>query len=116
MQNKETLMRGNMAELWEKVRITAKSGDTGDLEKFIKEAVDKGKGKLGGFGGGLDQYFNLIPGGSEIIPKFQQLEEVTEAWGGGGEAGQGGVQILDVLRRKVEEAQKVGGKGGDIVK
>ena len=81
MQNKETLMQGNMPELWEKMRITAKSGDTGDLEKFIKETADRDKGKLGGFGGGLDQYFNLIPCGSEIIPKFQQLKEVTEEHG-----------------------------------
>ena len=92
MQNKETLMQGNLAELWEKVRVAAKSGDTGDLKKFIRETADRGKGKLGGFGGGLDQYFNLIPGGSEIIPKFQAKGGYREAWGGGGEAGQGGVQ------------------------
>jgi thiamine pyrophosphokinase len=61
MQNKETLMQGNLTGLREKVWIAAKSKDTGDLEKFIKETADKGKGKLGGFGGGLDQYFNLIP-------------------------------------------------------
>jgi hypothetical protein len=29
MQNKETLMQGNLTELWEKVRIAAKSGNTG---------------------------------------------------------------------------------------
>jgi ElaB/YqjD/DUF883 family membrane-anchored ribosome-binding protein len=109
MQNKETLMQGNLTELWEKVRTAAKSGDTGDLEKFIKETGDKGKNKLGGLGGGLDQYFNLIPGGSEIIPKFQQLKEVTEKHGEEAETlvKEAFNEILDVLCRKVEEAQKL---------
>lgn len=46
MQNKETLMQANLTELWEKVRIAAKSENTGDLEKFIKETADRGKGNL----------------------------------------------------------------------
>ena len=104
MQNKETLMQGNLTELWEKVRISAKSGNTGDLEKFIKETADRGKGKLGGFGGGLDQYFNSIPGGSEIIPKFRWLKEVTEKHGEEAErlVKEAFKEILDMLRRKVE--------------
>lgn len=69
MQNKETLIQGNLTMLWEKVPIAAKPVDMSDLEK----TADRGKDKLGDFGGGLDQYFNLIPGRSEIIPKFQQL-------------------------------------------
>jgi hypothetical protein len=93
MQNKETLMQGNLAELWEKVRIAAKSGDTGDLEKLVKETADRGKGKLGGFGGGLDQYFNLIPRRERDHSKVSAAKGgYREAWGGGGEAGQGGVQ------------------------
>jgi hypothetical protein len=63
----------------------------------------------------LHQYFNLIPGGSEIIPKFQQLKEVTEKH----EEAERLVkeafkEILDVLRRKVEA--EVGGEGGEVVK
>jgi hypothetical protein len=81
IRNKETLTQGNLTELWEKVRIAAQLGHTSDLEKLMKETANRSKDKLGDFGGGLDQYFNLIPGGGEIIPKFQQLKEVTEKRG-----------------------------------
>jgi hypothetical protein len=90
------------------VRVAAKSGDTSDLEDFIKETADRGKGELGGFGGGLGQYFNLIPGGSEIILKFQQLKGVTEKHWEEAErlAKEAFKEIQEVLRWKVEEAQK----------
>jgi hypothetical protein len=69
-QDKDTLIQGNLSELWEKVQEAAKSGYTGNLEKFIKETVDKGKSKTSG---GLEQYHNMIPGASEITPKFLGL-------------------------------------------
>jgi gas vesicle protein len=109
IKNKETLMQGNLTELWEEVQIAAKSGDTSDLEKFIEETADRGKNKLGGSGGGLDQYFNMVPGGSEIIPKCQQLKELTEKHGEEAErlVKEAFKEIQEVLRRKVEEAQEL---------
>jgi hypothetical protein len=71
--------------------------------------ADRGKGKLSRFGGGLDQYFNLILGGSEIVPKFRQLKEVTEKHGKEAErlVKETFKWILDVLPRKVEKALKL---------
>ena len=45
MQNKETLMQGNLTELREKVRIAAKSKDTGDLEKVYQGDGGQGQGQ-----------------------------------------------------------------------
>ena len=110
-QNKEKLMQGNLTQLWEQVQAAAKSGDTGDLEKFVKETVDKGKSAMGG-GAGLEQYFNMIPGGSETMQKLQQLQEIGEKHGEEAEklAKDAFKDIYEVLRKKVEEGEKLTSK------
>jgi gas vesicle protein len=117
-QNKDKLMQGNLGELWEKVQAAAKSGDMCDIEKFVKETVEKGKSKAGGMGGGLEQYFNMIPGGSEIMPKFQQLQEIAEKHGDEAQklAKDAFKEIQDVLSKKVDEAQKLADKASKDAK
>jgi len=112
-QNKDKLMQGDLSQLWEKVQQAAKSGDTGDLESFVKETVQKGKDKAGGgSGGGLEQYINMIPGGSEIMPKLQQLQELAQKHGDEAEklAKDAFKEIQDVLSKKVDEGQKLADK------
>jgi len=60
----------------------------------------------------------LIPGGSEIIPKFQQLKEVTQKHG---EEAERPVKkaFKEILGRVTWEdggGAEVGGKGGEVVK
>ena len=117
-QNKEKLMQGNMGELWEKVQAAAKSGDTSDVEKFVTETVEKGKSRTGVSGEGFEQYLNMIPGGSEIMPKLQQLQEIAEKHGDEAQklAKDAFKEIQDVLSKKVEEGQKLAEKASKEAK
>ena len=110
-QNKDKLLQGDLAQLWEKVQSAAKSGDTGELEQFVKDSVQKGKEKAGG-SGGLEQYMKMIPGGSEIMPKLQQLQEISQKHGEEAEklVKDAFKEIQDVLSKKVDEGQKLADK------
>jgi gas vesicle protein len=112
-QNKDKLMQGSLTELWEKVRTAAMSGDTRDLENFVRQTVEKGKSTAGGSAAGLQQYLNLIPGASEIMPKFEQLQEIAEKHGDEVQklVKETFKEIQEVLNRKLEEAQKLAEKG-----
>lgn len=114
LQNKDELMQGNLTELWEQVQSAGRSGDTHNLEKFIKEMVDKGKSRVGGSGGGLGQFLSMIPGGSETTPKFQQLEEIAEKHGDEAQVliKKAFKEIQEVLGRTVEKGKKPTDKGG----
>ena len=39
----DSLMRGNMQELWEKVKSAVESGNTKDFENYVNSAVNKAK-------------------------------------------------------------------------
>lgn len=79
-KNADALKQGNAKELFGRARKAAESGDLGDLEGYVNNAVDKAKSKgsqvVGG--SGLEQYLDKIPNGGEILPKLQQLREVAE--------------------------------------
>jgi gas vesicle protein len=114
-QNKDKLMQGDLGELWEKVQAAVKSGDTSDIEKFVKETLEKGESKAGW---GFEQYLNMIPGGIEIMPKFQQLQVIAEKRGDEAQklVKDGFKEIQEVLSRKVEEGQKLADKAGKDAK
>lgn len=78
-ENAEALRQGNAKELFNRARKAVESGDTGDLEKYVHEAVDKvkSKGSKAISGTGLEQYLNELPSGGDILPKLQQLREVA---------------------------------------
>lgn len=87
--NADALKQGNAKELFDRARKAVDSGDSGDLEGYVKKAVDTAKGK-GGKGnsnkqeedeGDLTQYLDqMLPsgGGGEIVPKLLQLKEVAD--------------------------------------
>lgn len=101
--NADALKQGNAKELFEKLKSSVESGDSGDLEGYVNKAVEKAKAKGSevssswGFGG-IDQYLKMIPSGGEILPKIQQLKEVAEKHKSEGEA---------LLKETMEELQKV---------
>ncbi|OCL04441.1 hypothetical protein AOQ84DRAFT_324440 [Glonium stellatum] len=94
-KNKDSLMQGNMQELWEKVKSAAESGNTGDIESYVNNATKKAK--QSGFGR-LDQYLNKVPGGDQIIPKLSQLAEVAQKHGQEAES---------LLKETIDEVSKV---------
>lgn len=77
-RNTDSLMQGNMQELWEKVKLAVESGSTKDLENYVNSTVNKAK--QSGFGR-LDQYLNMVPGGGQIIPRLSQFGEVAQKHG-----------------------------------
>jgi len=106
--NAELLKQGNAAELFTQVRKAAESGKLGDLQDYVNKAVDKAKSKgsqaAGSLGGQYEQFFNMIPEGSEIMPKLQQLGQVFK------EHSKEGEQLLketaDDLKKLLEEKAK----------
>lgn len=106
-ENKQKLLeRGDLKQLWQKLSDAAKSGNTDDIQKFVKEQVDKAGG---GGGGGIEQFLDMIPGGSEIGPKLQQLQELGQKHGQEAEklVKSAVEDIKKVLQQKVEEGQKL---------
>lgn len=105
--NADALKQGNAAELFEKAKEAAKSGELGGLEGYVNDAVDKAKstassaasaaGGAGGFAG-LEKYFKMIPNGEEILPKLKNLGEVADKHKEEGEK---------LLKETLEELKKV---------
>lgn len=111
-QNADALKSGNVQELYEKVKQAVEKGDTGDLESYVKSFADKAKET--GFGG-LDQYLNKIPGGDQIIPKFQQLQEVAQKHGDEAERilKDAVSEISEILKKRGDEAANLAKKAKD---
>ncbi|KAI9152106.1 hypothetical protein HJFPF1_09329 [Paramyrothecium foliicola] len=108
--NAEALKQGNAKELFEKARSAVDSSNLGDFEKYVNSAVDKAKSKGSQLAGGsLDQYFSMIPSGSEILSKVQQLKQVAEEHSGEAEKllKETMEEVKKVLEKKYEEAEKI---------
>ncbi|EXJ75941.1 uncharacterized protein A1O5_00449 [Cladophialophora psammophila CBS 110553] len=105
-ENKAKLLRGDLGHLWQKVQEAAQSGNTDDLQNFVKEQVDKASE---GAGGGIEQLLNIMPGGSEIGPKLQQLQELSQKHGQEAEklVRSAIEDVKKVLSKKVEEGQQL---------
>jgi gas vesicle protein len=78
-QNADALKKGNAGELFDKVKSSIESGDTGDLEKYVKDAAGKAKESVGE--GGFEEYLGKIPGADQILPKLSKLQEVAQEHG-----------------------------------
>lgn len=78
-ENADALRQGDAKELFNRARKAVESGDTGDLEGYVREAADKvkSKGSKAVSGTGLEQYLDELPSGGDILPKLQQLREVA---------------------------------------
>ena len=114
-KNASDLKKGNVNELYGKVKDAVQSGSTEDLEKYIKSTAEKAKqagGSGGGGGGGLESYLQMMPGGKEILPKLSQLQQIAQENGEEAEkiAKSTYEEIQGVLQRKVSEAQDLAKK------
>ncbi|EXJ79090.1 hypothetical protein A1O3_08591 [Capronia epimyces CBS 606.96] len=105
--NKEKLLQGDLGQLWQKVQEASKSGKTDDLQSFVKEQANKVSG--GSASGGIEQFLHMIPGGKELGPKLQQLQELSQKHGQEAEklVKSAIEDVQKVLSQKVEEGQKL---------
>jgi len=108
-QNSDALKSGNFQELYGKIKQAVESGDTKDIENYIKNATSKAK--QSGMGA-LDRYLNMIPGGDQIMPKLSQLSEVAQKHGTEAEKlmKETVEEIRQVLTKKADQAQKLAEK------
>jgi len=108
-ENKDKLLKGDLGQLWKQVQEAATSGNTDNLQKFVKDQVSSAGGKAGG---SLDSLLNMIPGGSEIMPKLQQLQELSQKHGKDAERlmKEATDDIKKILQEKSNEAQKIAEK------
>ena len=109
-KNADSLKKGNVGELYQKVKEAVESGDTGSIESYMKSSLYKSIYCVGS--GGLEQYFKMIPGGDKILPKISQLQEIAQKHGGEAEkiVKEAVEEIQQVLQRKGDEAQKLADK------
>lgn len=108
-KNANDLKKGNVTELYGKIKEAVQSGSTENLEKYVKATADNAKQSGGGGGGGLESYLKMIPGGGEILPKLSQLQQIAQEHGEDAEkiAKSTFEEIQQVLQRKVNEAQEL---------
>ena len=109
-ENKDALKQGNAMELVEKIKDSVTSGNTELVENYVKSTVNKVRQGGGNTkSGGLEQYLKMIPGGSEIMPKLGQLQEIAQKHGPEAEklAKETYEEVQQILRKKVGEAEKL---------
>ena len=109
-KNIDDLRKGDAKELFNKAKEAIQSGDLGDLDKYVKGAVDKAKSKsseLAGSWGDMDKYIKMIPDGDKVLPKLQQLREVADKHKDEGEKliKEAFSEIANVLEKKTQEAR-----------
>ena len=111
-KNAHDLKQGNVNELYGKIKEAVQSGSTGNLEKYIRGTAEKAKQGGGSGGGGLEQYMNMVPGGSDVLSKFSQLQEIAQEHGEEAEniAKSTFEEIQQILQKKVGEAQELAKK------
>ncbi|KAI0165555.1 hypothetical protein GGR57DRAFT_447895 [Xylariaceae sp. FL1272] len=108
-KNASVLKKGNAKELFEEAKKAIESGNTSSLEEFINKAKSRGS-QSSSMSFGLDQYFTkMIPNGSEILEKAQQLKEVAENHTEEGEKllRETMEELKQVLEKKSERAKQI---------
>lgn len=127
-KNADKLKQGNVLELWDKVRESAKSGDSASIESYITSAVAQvtssttnssdSESAGGGISNTVETYLKKIPGASDLVPKLTQLQQITEKHGKEAEGllKETLQEVEDVLKRKMEEARGLVEKGKEAVK
>lgn len=100
-QNLDTLKNGNISEAVSKVTSAVSSGNTKDLEAYVKDAANKAEQFSSG---SISKWLSMVPGGSEILPQLQKLKEVAEKKGP--EAEQLTKDTMSELRQVLEKRSK----------
>ena len=112
-ENKEKLKKqGNVQELYEKVKDAVQSGNVDSLKQYVQNTAKNVGQSDGGGGGGLEKYLDMVPGGSEIIPKLTQLQQIAQEHGEEAEriAKDTFKEVQEVLQRKLGEAEELARK------
>ncbi|KAI8625666.1 hypothetical protein F5Y19DRAFT_262626 [Xylariaceae sp. FL1651] len=106
-KNAGALKQGNVKELFEQAKKAVESGDTSALEDYVNKAKSKGEQTASSLG--IDQYFKMIPSGSEILEKVNQLREVAEKHKEEGEKllKETAEELKQVLEKKSEKAKEI---------
>jgi 5-methylcytosine-specific restriction endonuclease McrBC regulatory subunit McrC len=114
--NASALKSGNVTELFQQVKEAASSGNTDKLQDYVKQAGEKAKNS--GMGQSTEQYAKMIPGGSEILPKLQKLQEVARKKGDDAERILKGAyeDVQEVLQKRIKEAEKLADEAGKEAK
>ena len=113
-KNEEALKQGNAQELFQEAKNAVDSGDLGKFEGYVSQTVEKAKSKglAIAAGTGLEQYFDMIPNGSDILTKVHLLKEVAEKHRGEGERlfRETMDELKQVLEKKSQEAKEIADK------
>ncbi|KAJ6439822.1 apolipoprotein/apolipophorin [Purpureocillium lavendulum] len=115
--NADALRKGNAKELFDKVRAAAEAG-AGDssakfdeLKKYVDDAVAKAKtkGKDAAQDWGLEGWLEVIPQGSDILPKLRELGQVADKHMDEGEKllRETVDELKQVLEKKSKRAQEI---------
>ncbi|OAA38366.1 hypothetical protein NOR_06756 [Metarhizium rileyi] len=72
--NAEALKKGSLSQLFDKLGAAEKSGSVDDLQKYVRESVDKAKSAAAG----LERYLNMVPQGGDVVEKVRQIWDVAE--------------------------------------
>jgi hypothetical protein len=109
-KNANALKQGNTKEVFEQAKKAVESGDMGALEDYVNKAKSKGEQAASSLG--IDQYFKMIPSGSEILEKVNQLREVAEKHKDEGEKllKETAEELKQVLDKKSEKAKQIAEK------
>jgi hypothetical protein len=109
-ENAKSLKQGNVSEIYEKVKNAVSSGNVDELKDYVKDAGEKAKNS--GMGGSIEKYVKMIPGGGEIFPQLQKLQDVASKRGDEAEKILKGAykDIQDVLQKRTQEAEKLAEK------
>ncbi|KAJ3578438.1 hypothetical protein NPX13_g2126 [Xylaria arbuscula] len=109
-KNADALKQGNAKELFDQAKKAVESGNTGALEDYVNKAKSKGEQAASSLG--LEQYFKMIPNGSEILEKVNQLREVAEKHRDEGEKllKETMDELKQVLEKKSEKAKDIADK------
>ncbi|KAJ9121867.1 hypothetical protein QFC22_002490 [Naganishia vaughanmartiniae] len=106
-KNGDALKQGDVTTLFKKL---SSGVDAKDIESYVNDAVSKAKDTASSATGiNLDKYLGNIPGASDILPKINQLRELSEKHGKEAQdlAKETYDEIQQVLKKRLSEAEKI---------
>lgn len=108
-ENADALKKGNFGELYEKLKSAVESGDTADLEKYVKEAAGKAKQSAGG---SFDSLLKMVPGADKVLPQLRSIQEIAEKHGDEAKKlfDETINEVTQVLNKKADKAKEIAKK------
>jgi hypothetical protein len=115
-KNGDALKQGDVTTLFKKL---SSGVDSKDIESYVNDAVSKAKDTASSVTGiNVDKYLGSIPGASDILPKINQLRELSEKHGKEAQdlAKETYDEISKVLQKRLSEAEKISQKAAKEAK